>query len=113
MGSSIEFVEFVVDQIENAGKITYKKMFGEYALYSDGKIMALVCNDQLFIKPTNAGRAYISNPVESPPYEGAKPYFLIEEQLENKDWVSNLIKVTVEELPEPKPKTKKKKKRKK
>jgi TfoX/Sxy family transcriptional regulator of competence genes len=55
MGSNIEFVEFVVDQIANAGEITYKKMFGEYALYCDGKIMALICDNQLFIKPTKAG----------------------------------------------------------
>jgi len=111
MGSNIEFVEFIVDQIENAGEITYKKMFGEYALYCDGKIMALVCDDQLFIKPTKAGRAYITNLVEAPPYPGAKPYFLLEEQLENRDWISNLVRITVKELPEPKPKSKKKKTR--
>ena len=113
MASDLGFVEFVVEQIENAGEITYKKMFGEYALYSDGKIMALICDDQLFIKPTKAGRVYIANLVESPPYPGAKPYFLIEDQLENRDWISNLIRITVEELPEPKPKSKKKKTRRK
>jgi TfoX/Sxy family transcriptional regulator of competence genes len=110
MASDLGFVEFVVEQIENAGEITYKKMFGEYALYSDDKIMALVCDNQLFIKPTEAGRAYIENPVESPPYTGAKPYFLIQDQLENRDWISNLIRISVEELPAPKPKSKKKKK---
>lgn len=110
MGSDIDFVKFIVDQIENAGEITYKKMFGEYALYCDGKIIALVCDDQLFIKQTKAGRAYITNLVEVPPYPGAKPYFLIEDQLENGDWISNLVRITVEELPEPKPKSKKRKK---
>ena len=111
MSSDLGFVEFVVEQIENAGEISYKKMFGEYALYSDGKIMALVCNDQLFIKPTKAGRAYIKNLVEAPPYPGAKPYFLIDSELENRDWISNLIRITVKELPVPKPKSKKKKTR--
>jgi TfoX/Sxy family transcriptional regulator of competence genes len=109
MGSNSEFVEFILGQIENAGEITYRKMFGEYALYANGKIMALVCDDQLYLKPTRAGRAYITNPVEAPPYPGAKPYFLIEDQLEDKDWLSALIRVTVEELPEPKVKSKKKK----
>jgi TfoX/Sxy family transcriptional regulator of competence genes len=111
MASNLGFVEFVIEQMENAGVITYRKMFGEYALYCDGKIMALICDNQLFIKPTKAGRAYISNIIEAPPYPGAKPYFLIEDQLENKDWISNLVKITAEELPEPKPKSKKKKKR--
>ncbi len=110
MGSKPEFVEFVVDQIDDAGEITYKKMFGEYGLYGDGKIMALVCDDQLFVKPTEAGRAFIKDVVESPPYPGAKQYFLIEDQVEDREWLSELIRLTVAELPEPKQKKKKSKK---
>jgi len=109
MASDLDFVEFIVDQIEDAGEITYKKMFGEYALYSDGKIMALVCNDQLFVKPTKAGKSFINNVIEAPPYPGAKLYFLIEEKIEDREWISNLIRLTVKELPEPKPKSRKNK----
>jgi len=104
------FLDFVVDQIENAGQITYKKMFGEYALYSDGKIFALVCDNKLFIKPTESGRVFIQDVVEAPPYPGAKLSFLIEDKLEDRDWISNLVKITLDELPEPKPKKKKNKK---
>ncbi len=110
MGSSLEFVEFVADQMEGAGDIKYKKMFGEYGLWCDGKFIALVCDDNFFIKPTEAGRKFIKDPVEAPPYPGAKNYFLIDEHLDNRDWVTILIKVTAAELPEPKPKKKKKKK---
>ena len=109
MASDKEFVDFIVDQIENAGQITYKKMFGEYAVYSDGKIFALVCDNKLFIKPTDAGRVFIQDVVEAPPYPGAKLSFLIEDKLEDREWISNLVKITVKELPEPKPKKKKKK----
>ena len=98
------FLDFVVDQIENAGQITYKKMFGEYAIYSDGKIFALVCDNKLFIKPTEAGRVFIRDVVEAPPYPGAKLSFLIEDKLEDRDWISNLVRITVKELPEPKKK---------
>ena len=108
MASDLSFVEFIVDQIDDAGLITYIKMFGEFGLYSDGKIMALVCDNQLFIKPTEAGRTFIKNVKEAPPYPGAKLYFLIEDQYEDREWLSNLIKLTVTELPEPKPKKKKK-----
>jgi len=94
MASDLSFIEFVIEQIENAGEITYKKMFGEYALYSDRKIMALICDNQLFVKPTKAGRTYIENVIEFPPYPGAKPYFLIEDQLENRGWLSELIRRT-------------------
>ena len=107
MGSSSGFVEFVVDQIEGAGDISYRKMFGEYGIYCDGKIVALVCDDRLFIKPTETGRKFIKVPVEASPYPGAKPYFLVEEEIDNRDWVSMLIKITAAELPEPKPKKKK------
>ena len=98
MASDIGFVEFIVDQMEGAGEITYKKMFGEYGLYCDGTIMALICNNQLFIKPTEAGRSFINHEVEAPPYPGAKPYFLIEDQCDDKEWISNLVSVTVKEL---------------
>ena len=111
MATDKSFVEFVVDQIENAGEITYKKMFGEYALYCKGKVIALICDNQLFVKPTKAGKSFIGNIVEAPPYPGAKPSFLIEDQIEDREWISNLIILTEKELPMPKPKTSKKKNR--
>jgi TfoX/Sxy family transcriptional regulator of competence genes len=106
MATSKEFVDFVLDQIENIGAIEAKKMFGEYGLYLDGKIVGLICDDKLFIKPVS-GRAHIKNVVELPPYEGAKPSFLIEEKIEDSKWLSELIRITYRELPEPKPKKKK------
>lgn len=109
MASDQEFVDFVLDQIENAGEITAKKMFGEYGIYSDGKIFALVCDNKLFIKPTLSGRAFIKDVVEAPPYEGARPSFLIEDKLEDREWLSELVRISLKELPEPKPKKKKKK----
>ncbi len=107
MATKQEFVDFVLDQIEHAGVLEAKKMFGEYALYVNGKIVALICDDKLFVKPTNSGRAYIRNVVEQPPYEGAKPSFLVEEGIEDRKWLSELIRMTYRELPEPKPKKKK------
>ncbi len=85
-------------------------MFGEYALYSKGKVVALICDDQLFVKPTVAGRAFIGDVVEAPPYPGAKLSFLIQDKIEDGDWLTQLITLTEEELPKPKPKKKKKKK---
>ena len=107
MASDQSFVEFIIDQIHNAGAITYKYMFGEYALYSDGKIFALICNNQLFIKPTENGRTFIKKVEEAPPYPGAKLYFLISDKLEDCEWLSTLVRITVKELPEHKPKKKK------
>lgn len=79
-------------------------MFGEYAIYSDGKIVALVCDDRLFVKQTTGGRSFIGDVIEASPYPGAKSSFLIEDKFEDKEWFGNLIRITAQELPAPKPK---------
>ena len=109
MATEQSFAEFIREQIENAGEITLRKMFGEYAIYSDGKVFGLICDNKLFIKPTHAGREFIGKEiVEAPAFLGAKPTFLIEDKIEDRDWLSELVRITVKELPEPKPKKKKK-----
>lgn len=104
MPSDQNFVDFVLEQIKNAGAITAKKMFGEYGIYADGKIFGLICDNKLFIKPTISGRKFIGNVVEAPPYVGAKPGFLIEEKIEDSEWISELVRITLKELPAPKKK---------
>ena len=101
MASDESFVQFVTDQMAGAGRIRYRKMFGEYAVYCNEKVVALVCDNQLFVKPTRSGREFIGDVVEAPPYKGAKPSFLIEEQLEDPDWLRELIALTEKELPPP------------
>ncbi|HBB92787.1 MAG TPA: competence protein TfoX [Bacteroidales bacterium] len=107
MASSKDYLDFVLDQIHHAGEITAIKMFGEYGVYSDGKLFGLIADNRLFIKPTEGGRNFIGEVVEAPPYEGAKLSFLIE-NVEDSDWLSELVRISVKELPEPKPKKKKK-----
>lgn len=108
MASSKAFLDFILDQIENAGEITYRQMFGEYTLYSDGKIFALVSDDKLFIKPTASGRTFIGDVTEAPAYPGAKPSFLIGDKIDDREWLSELVRISLPELPEPKPKKPKK-----
>ncbi len=106
MSSDEDFLRFLAEQMEEAGDIRYRKMFGEYAIYCNEKVVALVCDNKLFIKPTEAGKQFIGNVVEAPAYPGSKLYFFIEEQFENQEWLSELIRVTEKELPAPKPKKK-------
>lgn len=105
MASDQDFVDFACDQMSGAGIVWARKMFGEYALYLDGKVIALVCDNQLFVKPTDGGRAFIGRVTEGSPYPGAKPQFLVTEQLDDRDWISQLIRITHAELPLPKAKT--------
>lgn len=109
MASKIEFVEFVADQLREAGTITYKKMFGEYGLYGDGKIFAVICDDQLFIKKTESGQRLCPKLPEAPPYAGAQNYLLVED-IEDRELLTRLVTETLRELPAPKPKKPKKRK---
>lgn len=107
MASDQDFVSFVVDQLELGNHISYRKMFGEYAVYYDNKVVALICDNRLYVKPTPGGRAFIGEVVEGAPYPGAKPAFIIEDKLEEREWLSELVQITARELPEPAPKKKK------
>ncbi len=108
MASDASFVQFVVDQVNGAGAITSRYMFGEYALYCNEKVVGLICDNKLFVKPTDAGRAFIGTPVEAPAYTGAKPSFLIEDKLEDRAWLTELIRITEREVAVPTKKRKNK-----
>jgi len=108
MSTSQSTIDYLLDQLRQAGHVRSRKMFGEYALYCDEKVVALVCDDRLFVKPTTAGRKLLERPVEAPPYPGAKKYFLIDEELiENHERLAALIRATAEELPIPAPRRRK------
>lgn len=102
VASQQSVVDFIVEQASAAGAVTSRKMFGEYALFCAGKLVGLVCDDQLFVKPTKAGRAHIGEPTEAPPYKGAKPSFLVPgERWDDAAWLSQLVRITAEECPLP------------
>lgn len=109
MASQQGTVDFLLDQMAGAGSVSAKKMFGEYGLYCDGKMFAIVADDQLFIKPTEAGRAWISALdaiQEASPYPQAKPYFLICGELwDEREWLVQLARRSAAELPLPRPKS--------
>lgn len=106
MASSLEFVQYAADQMRDAGEITFKKMFGEYGVYCNGKVIAVICENQLFIKVTKAGKKLCPDFEEASPYTGAKPHLLVED-IDNRELLGKLASVTYDELPFPKPKTEK------
>lgn len=106
MATNERTVEFLLDQMADA-TVTAKKMFGEYGLYCEGRMVALVCDDQLFIKPTEGGRKFEPDLQEGIPYPGSKPCLLVdEERWDEADWLVELVLITARELPLPKPKAK-------
>lgn len=97
MASHADFVDYVADQMQQAGAIRSRRMFGEYGLYCDGVFFAVICGDQLFAKITPAGQAAFPDLPKAPPYEGARDYFLVED-VEDREQLAKLVRVTCEAL---------------
>ena len=105
MASDQEFMDYVSEQLRGVPRVSHRKMFGEYAVYVGEKVVALVCDNQFFVKPTAAGLAVLGAPAYGPPYPGAKPFFLMQGELEDADFMARIIVATEAEVPMPKPKT--------
>lgn len=99
MATSASFAEYVLEQIELPGRVDVRRMFGEYALYVDGKVVALLCDDQLFLKPLEPLRARLAHVDEAPPYPGAKPHFRIADELERPAELTALLVEAARLLP--------------
>lgn len=106
MASDLSFVEWVIDQASGAGVMNYKKMFGEYGIYCDGKIVGVICDNILYVKKTQAGASACPKLKEGLPYDGAKTHFVFED-VDDREMLARFIKATCEELPAPTPKKKK------
>src|SRR4051794_154097 len=105
MASDQSFVEYISEQAGLGPALSHKKMFGEYALYLEGKVVGFVCDNQLFIKPTEPGRELLGGVTEKPPYPRGKPHFLIEKELDDRELLPRLLRATARALPMPKLKT--------
>ena len=105
MASNLDFVQYIADQCASAGEITAKKMFGDYGIYCDGVIFGLVCDNRFYLKPTETARSLLRSVEMRPPYDGAKDYFLIED-VDDRDYIAELVHATCKELSAPIPKAK-------
>ena len=99
MASHPDFVNYVAEQLRQAGAIRSRKMFGEYGLYCDGVFFAVICDDQFFVKATPAGETAFPNLPKAPPYEGAKDYIWVED-VDDRDTMTVLTRITCQALSE-------------
>ncbi|MBQ6068597.1 MAG: TfoX/Sxy family protein [Bacteroidales bacterium] len=107
MASNPNLVQYIVDQCGGESLISVRKMFGDYGIYRQGKIFGLISDNGLYIKPTEQARLLLRSEVMRPPYEGAKPYFYIEE-VDDREYLTALAKITTDSLPDSKSKSKSK-----
>ena len=102
MATDPDFVDYVAEQLALGPRLSLKKMFGEYGLYVDGKIVALVCDNSLHVKPSSASARLHPDLPTRPPYPGAKPYPVADELLDDPDGLRTLIVETATLMPAPK-----------
>jgi len=103
MSTSKSTAEFILDQLANAGAVRVRKMFGEYALYCDEKVVGLICDDQLFIKYTDKGKEFAEGRYsEGYAYPGAKPSMNVTDLLDDPQFLCDLVRLTAASLPKPK-----------
>lgn len=104
MATDRVFVDYVAEQLGLGARLTHRKMFGEYALYVDEKVVAFACDNSLFIKPNpEVARLHPDLP-QRPPYPEAKNYPVADELLDDGDALRRLFIASAEVLPAPKPK---------
>ncbi|MGO5097080.1 TfoX/Sxy family protein [Agathobaculum sp. LCP25S3_E8] len=107
MASHPDFVQYVAEQLQDAGTIRSRKMFGEYGLYCDNVFFAVICDDQFFVKITPQGEATFPNLPKAPPYEGANNYIWVED-VEDRDTMTALTRLTCLALQDPSSKNRRK-----
>ncbi len=105
MASSPDLVQYISDQCSGAGIIDVKKMMGDYCIYCNGVLFGLICDNNLYVKVTEPGKAVLRELELRPPYPGAKDHFYISD-IDDSDYLAALIKATLPALPAPKPRKK-------
>jgi len=105
MASDLDYVQYVIDQIKINGKITYKKMFGEYLIYFNNKPVVMICDNTAFVKMLDCIKSLMENAETGFPYEGAKEHYIV--NVDDSEHLSNVVIVLEKNVPIPKKKKKK------
>jgi len=107
MSTKPSTADFILDQLAALGNVRVYRMFGEYALYFDEKVVGLICNDELYIKYTDPGKTFAEGRyTEGYAYEGAKPSMNMSDSIDDPEFLCTLVRMTADALPLPKPKKK-------
>ena len=105
MASSKEYLDFIFEQLSGLEGITFKPMMGEYILYMRGRIFGGIYDDRFLVKPTKSAMDMMPDADREVPYEGAKEMLLVD-NVDNREFLAELLTAMYDELPAPKPKKK-------
>ncbi len=104
MATSLDFINYVCEQLNGIGNITYKKMFGEYMVYLNDKPVIVVCDNIAFVKKLDIITEMMQNADVGFPYKGAKEHYVLD--IDNADFCKSVV--TKIETVTPIPKSRKK-----
>ena len=96
-------MDFILVQLSELDDVSYRAMMGEYILYYRGKIIGGIYDDRFLVKPTKSAVAMMPNAEMELPYDGAKEMLLVDD-VDNKEFLRELLEAMYSELPAPKKK---------
>ncbi len=108
MASGKEYLTFILEQLSNLEEVTYRPMMGEFILYYRGRIIGGIYDDRLLVKPTQSALALMPQAAHEQPYPGAKEMLLVD-NVDDKVFLTELLRAMFDELPAPKKKTEREK----
>ena len=103
MASSKDYLNYILEQLSLLDDITHRAMMGEYILYYRGKIFGGIYDDRFLVKPVGSAKKLMPDAACEIPYEGAKEMLLVN-NVEDREFLSELITAMYSELPAPKKK---------
>ena len=103
MASNREYLDFILEQLSGMQNISCRTMMGEFILYYRGKIIGGIYDDRFLVKPTKSAMAMMPDADREIPYEGAKEMLLVD-NVDNREFLTELLTSMYDELPEPKKK---------
>lgn len=103
MPSGQEYMSYIREQLSELEEISFRAMMGEYIIYYRGRIIGGIYDDRFLVKPTKAAQTLLPNAARELPYDGAKEMLLVEE-VDDREFLSNLFNSMYDELPVPKKK---------
>ena len=98
MASSKDYLDFILEQLSELDDITYRAMMGEYIIYYRGKVVGGIYDDRFLVKPVKSAVTMMPEASLELPYDGAKEMLLVD-NVENKEFLRNLLEAMYEELP--------------
>ena len=101
MASTKDYADFILEQLSSLDEITARKMMGEYILYYREKIIGGIYDNRFLVKITPSAQEKMPDAPLSLPYEGVKAMLLVD-NVDNRDFLKELVLAMYDELPEAK-----------